>query len=47
MGNGKPEKITYLISLLSKFNKKTKLNKQLQMGDMVDTKRQLTNKKTS
>ena len=40
IGNGKPEKITYLISLLSKeFNKKAKLKlNKLQMGDMVDTK---------
>lgn len=40
VGNGKPEKITYLIKILSKeFNKnaKIKLNK-LQMGDMVNTK---------
>ncbi len=40
VANGKPEKITYLINLLSKeFNKKARLRPdKLQMGDMINTK---------
>ena len=40
VANGKPEKITYLINLLSKeFNKKARLKPvKLQMGDMINTK---------
>lgn len=40
VANGKPEKITYLINLLSKeLNKKARLRpNKLQMGDMVNTK---------
>ena len=48
VGNGKPEKITYLINILSKeLNKKAKIKlNKLQMGDMVNTKASINKTKS-